>query len=554
MKSFLRRATLFLLLTGGGARAEPAYADRWVWVFGWGLGQESDVTNICGVLETAARHGLNGAALSCGLDSLAGKPAAYFDRLARVKKKADELGLEIIPAAYGVGYGGAFLHHNKHLAEGLPVEGTLYVAKGGTAQFAADRPPELKNGDFETFKGNRFPGFSFHDQPGEISFADTEVFHGGRASIRLENFQANEHGHGRVMQEVKVRPHSAYRFSLWVRTQDLSPAGSFQVSVLAGPRNLAPRQFHLEPTQDWRKLVMIFNSFTNETIRVYAGMWGGRAGKLWLDDWAIEEAGPINILHRPGTPVKITSDDGKRTFEEGRDYAKFEDGQFHLYRNFDRPAAGLKLPPGSRIRDGDRLRIHWYQPMLIHDSQVTVCMAEPEVYAILDAESKLLGEKLHPKRVLLNFDEVRMGGTCGACRGRDMAQLLGECTTRAAETLKRNIPGVKTLVWSDMFDPHHNAHGNYYLVEGSFDGSWRHLPKDLQMAVWGGAAKDVSLRFFEEQGFRVLVACYYDADSLDTVKGWLDAAKVHRNITGFMYTPWQKKYGLLGGFGDLLAK
>jgi len=46
--------------------------------------------------------------------------------------------------------------------------------------------------------------FDFHDQPGEISFVDTQVHHGGKASIRLENFTANPHGHGRVLQEIRV--------------------------------------------------------------------------------------------------------------------------------------------------------------------------------------------------------------------------------------------------------------------------------------------------------------------------------------------------------------
>lgn len=554
MNGLFRFVLLLAVVASASARAEPKYADRWVWVFGWGLGQESDVQDICGVLETAAKHGLNGACLSCGLDKLEGRPPAYFDRLARVKKRADELGLEIIPAAYSIGYGGGFLGHNRNLAEGLPVDGSLYVAGGGVATFVPDEPPELKNGDFENFRGNKFPGFTFHDQPGDVSFADTEVVHGGKAAIRLENFTANPHGHGRVMQQIKVRPHRAYRFSLWVRTQELNPAGSFQVTVLAGNRNLAPREFRLQPTQDWRKLVMIFNSATNETVRIYAGMWGGKSGRLWLDDWQIEEAGPINVLRRPGTPVTVTSDDGRQTYVEGRDFARFEDPSFRLWAGFDRPAVDMQLPAGSRIGDGARLRVNWYHPMLIHDSQVTVCMAEPEIYEILDRETKRLGETLHPKRVLLGFDEVRMGGTCSACRGKDMAKLLGDCTTRASDLLKRNIPGVNVLVWSDMFDPHHNAHGDYYLVEGTFDGSWKHIPKDMGIAVWGGGVRAKSLDFFAGQGFRVLAACYYDADNLDAVKGWLDAAKAHPNITGFMYTPWTRKYGLLGDFGDLLAK
>ena len=62
-----------------------------------------------------------------------------------------------------------------------------------------------------------------------------------------------------------------------------------------------------------------------------------------------------------------------------------------------------------------------------------------------------------------------------------------------------------------MFDPHHNAHGNYYLVDG-----------------------------------------YYDADDIKDVDGWLKLAKQTPGVRGLMYTPWQKKYPLLPAFGDLL--
>ena len=39
------------------------YADRFVWVFGWNLSKDNDVPEISRVLETASRHGLNGAVL-----------------------------------------------------------------------------------------------------------------------------------------------------------------------------------------------------------------------------------------------------------------------------------------------------------------------------------------------------------------------------------------------------------------------------------------------------------------------------------------------------------
>ena len=147
-----------------------------------------------------------------------------------------------------------------------------------------------------------------------------------------------------------------------------------------------------------------------------------------------------------------------------------------------------------------------------------------------------------------------MGGTCAACRGKDMAALLGGCVTRQAEILRRHLPGVELLVWSDMFDPHHNAHGNYYLVAGDYAGSWKHIPKDLTIAVWGGEPREKSLKFFAQEGFATLVACYYDADDLKQVEGWIQLAAQTEKVRGFMYTPWQQKYGLLPAFGDLLLQ
>ena len=181
-------------------------------------------------------------------------------------------------------------------------------------------------------------------------------------------------------------------------------------------------------------------------------------------------------------------------------------------------------------------------------------MAEPELYEIFDREAKALAEHLHPRRVLLNMDEVRMGGTCQACEGKDMGHLLGHCITQQVEIVRKHMPGCQVYVWSDMLDPNHNAHGDYYLVKGSFADSWKHVPHDLTMAVWGGGVRDKSLQFFADEGFNVLVACYYDADNLDDVKAWLKAAKPIPKVQGFMYTPWQKKYQLLPDFGDLVSQ
>jgi hypothetical protein len=547
-----RVLVLLMLMLAYGLAMGQGVRDRFVWIFGWGLTRDEDVPQIIAVLEEAARHGYNGAVLSANLDALCKQPPEYFRRLKQVKDACDRLKLELIPSVFSVGYGGGVLWHDSNLAEGMPVKDALFVVRGNEARHVPDPPVSVANGGFEEYEGYHMRAFAFHDEPGTVSFPDTQVAHSGKASLRFENFRAQPAGNARVMQEVRVRPYRCYRMSVWVKTEGLQPSANLRMLVLAGDRDLAPRTFSVPATSDWRKLTMIFNSLANEKVLVYVGVWGGQSGKFWVDDWTLEEVGPVNVLRRPGTPVTVKSEDGSITYQEGKDYAPLTDPNFSAWRAVEHDAPALKLLPGSRIRDGQRLRVSWYHPMLIYDSQVTVCMAEPALYEIFEHEAKLLWEHLRFQKVILSMDEVRMGGTCAACAGKDMAKLLGECVTRQVQILRKVNPKVQVYIWSDMFDPNHNAHANYYLVQGDFTGSWKHMPKDLIIAVWGGAPRAESLRFFEKEGFRTLIACYYDAPHLEEVKGWQQLAQKTKGVTGFMYTTWERKYDLIGEFAKLL--
>lgn len=545
--------TAFLAMwLGVGVAGDPP-KDRFVWLFGWGLGSDKDAAEMARIVETGARHGINGAVLSAGMDTLCRQPQEYFDRLRILQEVCAKNRVELIPAVFSIGYGGGALAHDRNLAEGLPVVDAPMRVKDGEARLESTGTRALRNGGFEEFENGRFKFFAFHDDPGRISFVDSNIVHQGKASVRLENFQSNPHGHGRVMQKVKLQPRRCYRFSIWVRTENLQPAGVFRATVLAGDRELAPRQFEVAPTAGWQRISFLFNSLDLQEVGIYAGVWGGKAGRLWLDDWSVEEVGPVNVLRRPGTPVTVWSADRQQRFEEGRDYEHLQDPSLQPFLD-DKEALPLKVLAGSRIKDGDLLAVSWYHSMIINSSQVTVCMGEPAVYEVFEHEARLLAERLRPKRVFLNVDEVRMGGTCEACAGRNMGELLGQCITRQVESLRRHSPGVKVYAWSDMLDPHHNAKGNYYLVKGDYGGSWKAVPKDLVVAVWGGEPRVESLRFFQEQGFDMLVACYYDAENLDSVQRWLEASGQFDRVRGFMYTPWEKKYGLLPEFGDLLRQ
>ncbi len=550
-----RACTLLALILSCSRQAAAApLEDRWVWLFDLDFEKAADLDRTEKILTDGAAHGINGAVLSIELKGLADQSGAYRQGLDRIRKKCNDLKIELIPGAFSFGYGGPFLGRNRNLAEGLQVKDALFVAGAdGRARFTADPPVTVDNGGFETFKGQRVSGLDFQDEPGVISFVDTKVHHGGKASIRLEHFTKDPHGHGRIHLGVPVHPDRCYRVTLWAKSKDLAPNRNFNIEMLApgeGERALSYERSNLPATSDWKKLTFLFDSREFDKAELYAGIWEGKAGTLWLDDLSVEEVGPVNPLRRPGTPVVVKGEDGT-VFTEGADFAKLEDPELHPWTG-DKPALDLTLPAGSRIKPGNRLRVSWYHPVIVYDGQVGVCMAEPEIYRIVDEEARALVAALHPKKVLLNMDEIRFGGTCDACRGKDMAKLLGESVARIAATLHRYDPTIGVYCWSDMFDPNHNAHGNYYFVNGDYTGSWKYLPKDITMAIWGGEAPAKSFAFFADQGFKVLGACYYDAADLKDVNDWVELAHKYPNVRGLMYTTWEGKYDLLPGFGDLL--
>jgi hypothetical protein len=542
--------------TSGPSGARPAprvYPYRWVYV-SRSLGRDSDVADIKGIVKTAAESGLNGMVLAAGLDRLDQQSPAYFTRLEQVSQICKQNNIEIIPIIFSVGYGGSVLAHNKNLAAGLLVKDALFVVQNGVANFVPSSPGKITNPGFEDYEGNRFTGYAFNDRPGEVSFADTQVFHSGRASLRFEHFGDYQYGHARVMQELEVLPHRCYRLSCAVKTESLEPEGAFHVMVL-GPdgRNLAPWDPAVPSTTDWRTVVMGFNSLNYDKVKIYVGVWGGQSGRFWVDDLNVEEIGLLNVLRRPGTPVTVRDEKTGEIYKENEDFAPISDPRLNFRFDHDEPA--IQILPTGKIKDGQRLRVSYYHGIAINRGQVTVCMSEPEVYEIWQKEARLIQQRLAPNKYLLSMDEIRAGGACQACKSRNltMAQILGDCVTRQAQILHNVNPDAEVLVWSDMFDPNHNAHGNYFLVDGDFTGSWNYIPKDLVIVCWYYQKRNESLGFFSSLGFRTLAGAYYDGDTLDNPKGWLDALDETPGACGIMYTTWRNKYELLAPFGNLVS-
>lgn len=533
------------------ACAAPIYPDRWVYVSNT-LRDDAQMAAVCDIVRTAAAHGLNGMVWSAGLDAIERQGPDYLRRLLEVKKVCDENGVQIVPMIFSVGYGGAVLGYNPNLAAGLPVRDLPMLVTGAQAQVIQDPAEQPANPDFEQHNGNNFPGFRFHDKPGQISFADENVAHSGKCSIRFENLDGL---HARVMCEVKVRPYTRYRVQAWVKTQGFGPASSLRFQAYVGDRAVATADCNPKPDMDWTPVAMTFNSMEGTTIRLYFGAWGGKEGRFWIDDITMNRCGLRNVLRRPGTPVKVTSEDGKTVYEEGKDFARIEDPRLRDFAgNHEDPP--IRILPGSSIRDGQRLAVSYYHGSTVQGSQVSVCMSEPELYEYWARQVQRIHEILAPKAYFLSMDEIRQGGSCEACKARNMTmgEILGDCITRQQELIRKVNPQARCYIWSDMLDPNHNAHGNYYVVEGDFTGSWLHIPRDMVIACWYYSKRAESLKFFSDLGFETLAGAYYDGDDLENCKGWLAQLDLTPKARGIMYTSWRNKYALLPAFGDLVSK
>ena len=196
----------------------------------------------------------------------------------------------------------------------------------------------------------------------------------------------------------------------------------------------------------------------------------------------------------------------------------------------------------------------WYHPVITVGSQVMCCLSEPELESIIRDQVKRVNDLFHPKTFFMSHDEIRVANWCRACRDRHLTpgQMLAENARRCTEIVQSINPQARIVVWSDMFDPTHNAHDNYYLVNGTLEGSWEGLSKDVIIANWNGGKARQSLAFFQNRGHRQIVAGYYDVDDLSNFRQWDAASRQIPGIIGFMYTTWSRRYGLLESYGEAI--
>jgi hypothetical protein len=553
------------------AIAEPAKAalpHRWVYL-ATNLLVDKNVEDNIALMKRVAKVGYNGVVLT---DSKFMRwdqfPEKYVQNVRRFRQGCRDLKLECIVCVCPIGYSNDLLGRDPNLAEGLPVKDAPFRAENGQL-VPADDTVRLTNGGFEQSKNNVPHGWLFVDEPGKITFIDDQVKFEGRASLRMQDLGQHDpqNGHGRACQKLAVRPYSYYHLSVAVKTEKFESASEVRIAVLAKDGvALNYYQPHIEPTQGWTRIDITFNSLEFSEVNLYLGIWGGKGGKIWWDDVRIEQGGLVNLVRREGTPLKITSEDGKAVYKEGKDFDPVRDpqlgtipwpGEYTVWHESPKST----LTKESRIRPGQKVLLSYFHTAIIYEGQVMCCMAEPKVYEILRWQLEQVHKNLQPDGYFLSHDEIRVQGWDESCRKKQMTpgQLLAENIDKCIKLTQREDPGKPIYVWSDMFDPLHNAGktGRYYLVrgEGPWYDSWRGLDKKVTIVNWNSAPdKRVnSLKHFAELGNHQILAGYYDGP-VSAIDGWLHDARQIHGLTGVMYTTWKSQFTDLEKFAAELDK
>ena len=568
----MNRLLSLLVLAAVLACPSPAAAQtqklnlRWRWVYATVNFQVNErVDELIALMQRARKAGYTGLMVTdFKWGRFADRPANYYANLKRTRQSADELGLEIIPCVMPVGYSTSILMNDPNLAEGIAVRDCPFVAQSGQAT-VADTAELLPGGTFdEPPAGNKFAAWDWMDGFGQSLFRDQKVKHAGAAAARMENFaKGNQAGNCRLVRKLGLTPWRQYHLSLWIKTDRLANPGDVRVALLTEKgRSLNFTELSVKATQDWTEHHLLLNPLEFADLRLYVGIWGGRQGTLWIDDLSLRQTAGLNLLRRDGCPIKVASDDGRTLYVEGRDfepwrYDKMGADPYPGSYRIVHPAPPIVLKPGSRIRDGQRLKVSFYHTVVVGDSQVSGCLLHPDIFRYMEQQVRDVQKYFAPKKYFMSHDELRVAGQCELCRagGKMAGEVLAENARRCTAMIHKVDPAAEIFVWSDMFDPFHNARDQYYLVGSTLKESWQGLDKDVRIANWNSGHRDESLPFFAGRGHKQIIAAYYDSGQWRAeLDQWLAAARKAGGVEGVIYTTWENNYRDLEAFAAALPK
>jgi hypothetical protein len=178
-------------------------------------------------------------------------------------------------------------------------------------------------------------------------------------------------------------------------------------------------------------------------------------------------------------------------------------------------------------------------------------LTEPKVFEVLKDQIRRVNELFSPRTYFLSHDEIRVANWSEPemASGRTAGEQLAENVRRSVEIVRQISPDARLCIWSDMFDPAHNARDNFYLVNGDLAGSWEGLPKEMIVVNWNSGHPEESLPSFARRGHKQVLAGFYDSPP-ERIAGWIAAAAQDGGPRGVMYTTWRGDFSQVEAFAE----
>jgi hypothetical protein len=566
-RSFQRKTLLLLLsvvLLVMPLRSMKASAgtsapmELWLWSHGY-ITSASAVQQSEARIDQAVADGYTGIVF---WDSSFSFMAASFwnaqnvSYLRQVVEYAESKGLKVTATVAPYGASQDALQNNPNWAESQRVVGTQFqVSADGTklqqiSDFAGLQNSGLENGQTSWFSMND-AGVS----------VDCTTSHTGSCSALIQNAPNN----ARLVQSFAVHPWRQYHVRFWYKSQGCGGCNPNIYVYDAQNTNIVRfnASFNANGGQNWTEIDYTINSQASTQLLMYLGIWGGNTGSLWLDDISAEETALIFLTRRSGTPIKMYNPQSPSiVYQEGTDFNYITDPQMANGRTpftdlWHTPPT-ITLPSTTALKPGQVVALDSYAVTMLPDDQVAMCLTEQGTLDWLKSNAQAISAMLPADAgLMMQYDEIRQMNSCESCRAKGLTagQLLAAHVQQATSLYQSVHPGPWLYVWSDMFDPFHNAKNNYYYVEGDLSESWTGLSSGVSIMNWNLGNLTNSLTWFSGLNpaqpipHQQMIAGYYDSGNgaLSAQTELAQAAGIP-GITGLMYTTWQDDYSQMAQF------
>ena len=487
---------------------------------------DKECTRLETLLGTAREAGYNGVMISSwlGLDVLHTPiwTPERKERLMRIKRRCDELGLEIGVCVWTFGYARqGFFKIDQNLSAAAPVFDTRYRVEDGRCVHLS-RPTR------------------------KLVESNSATIHAPRISSDVPDFN------------ISVTPRRSYRIRIKASASGVAGGWPFTVAVRrpgAKSDYIEHRIFKPKADGTERTYEVLFSSLaeTNVTIecRSYNRNYPGRAV---LSSVELFETEPLLVVRRSGTPVRVRRVRDWKVLKEGVDFAEIPKAKT-LWPGSNTKLV-LKPIKGGAMKDGDEISVDCFCSFPAWGRWTSACMASPELFKEMEASAAEIARTLNPKVWELSFDEVRQGGGCLDCRKvGDMAHIYARCVKKAMSIIRKHRPDAEIFIYNDMVDPYYmKDEGRYAGLYSPMKGVWDLLPRDLGIDCWTHSTREKAPKFFSDRGHPILISAFYDEKELKNSAQWRDVALKTPGVKGVIYSTYAGNWSFLKPFAELMKK